>query len=112
MIRALQSSTKTSLRIDNGGLLCLQLLMSSPGPKGANSEAFTQFSVSSALSPIIFDPEYFYSVCPLTRSKFDVVQVRKRHDVSPGVSHSSDTCTTGSMYKTPLLVEPHSKPSK
>jgi len=43
-IRALQNSTKTSLRIDNGGLLCLQLLMPSPGPRGGHSEAFVQFS--------------------------------------------------------------------
>jgi len=42
-IRALQNSTKTSLRVDNGGLLCLQLLMPSPRPRGGNSEAFTEF---------------------------------------------------------------------
>ncbi|KAF9654082.1 Rad1-domain-containing protein [Thelephora ganbajun] len=42
-IRALQNSTKTSLRIDNEGFLCLQLLMPSPGPRGGNSEAFTEF---------------------------------------------------------------------
>ncbi|CAL1703417.1 unnamed protein product [Somion occarium] len=42
--RALQHSTKTSVRIDEGGLLSLQLIIPSPrmrGPKAA--EAFTEF---------------------------------------------------------------------
>lgn len=48
-LRALQSSTKTSLRIDEEGLLSLQFLMPSPKPKGAagaTSDAFIEFRVS------------------------------------------------------------------
>ncbi|KAF5386954.1 hypothetical protein D9615_001940 [Tricholomella constricta] len=41
-LRALQSSTKTSLRIDEEGLLSLQFLMPSPKPRGA-SDAFIEF---------------------------------------------------------------------
>ncbi|KAJ8522644.1 hypothetical protein ONZ45_g788 [Pleurotus djamor] len=45
-IRALQSSTKTSLRIDATGLMSLQFLMPSPSPKGkakSGSDAFIEF---------------------------------------------------------------------
>ncbi|RDB24017.1 Cell cycle checkpoint protein RAD1 [Hypsizygus marmoreus] len=45
-LRALQSSTKTSLRIDEEGLLSLQFLMPSPKPKGAggtSTDAFIEF---------------------------------------------------------------------
>ncbi|KAI0320312.1 Rad1/Rec1/Rad17 [Amylostereum chailletii] len=42
-LKALQSSTKTSLRIDGEGLLSLQFLMPSPKPKGGTSEAFIEF---------------------------------------------------------------------
>ncbi|KAA1477107.1 Rad1-domain-containing protein [Dentipellis sp. KUC8613] len=42
-LRALQSSTKTSLRIDEEGLLSLQFLMPSPKPRGGMSEAFIEF---------------------------------------------------------------------
>ncbi|GLB35461.1 putative repair protein Rad1/Rec1/Rad17 [Lyophyllum shimeji] len=45
-LRALQNSTKTSLRIDEEGLLSLQFLMPSPKPKGASgqsSDAFIDF---------------------------------------------------------------------
>ncbi|TFK34832.1 Rad1/Rec1/Rad17 [Crucibulum laeve] len=45
-LRALQSSTKTSLRIDEEGLLSLQFLMPSPKPKSATGEttdAFIEF---------------------------------------------------------------------
>ncbi|KAG5642405.1 hypothetical protein DXG03_002837 [Asterophora parasitica] len=41
-LRALQSSTKTSLRIDEDGLLSLQFLMPSPKPK-SGSDAFIEF---------------------------------------------------------------------
>ncbi|KAG6850414.1 hypothetical protein H0H93_013639 [Arthromyces matolae] len=40
-VRAMQSSTKTSLRIDEDGLLSLQFLM--PSPKGGASDAFIEF---------------------------------------------------------------------
>ncbi|KAH0584433.1 Cell cycle checkpoint protein RAD1 [Termitomyces sp. J132] len=40
-LRALQSSTKTSLRIDEDGLLSLQFLM--PSPRGGASDAFIEF---------------------------------------------------------------------
>ena len=45
--RALSSSTKTSLRIDEGGLLSLQFLMPSPVSTsgGKKSEAFIEFRV-------------------------------------------------------------------
>ncbi|KAF8162854.1 Rad1/Rec1/Rad17 [Crassisporium funariophilum] len=44
-LRALQSSTKTSLRIDDRGLLSLQFIMPSPKPKGASggADAFIEF---------------------------------------------------------------------
>ncbi|KAJ7090378.1 Rad1/Rec1/Rad17 [Mycena belliarum] len=43
-LRALQSSSKTSLRIDDEGLLSLQFLMPLPGPKAeGTSEAFIEF---------------------------------------------------------------------
>ncbi|KAG6845217.1 hypothetical protein H0H87_012544 [Tephrocybe sp. NHM501043] len=45
-LRALQSSTKTSLRIDEGGLLSLQFLM--PSLKGGTSDAFIEFRVSDS----------------------------------------------------------------
>jgi cell cycle checkpoint protein len=52
-LKALNSSTKTSLRIDDEGLLSLQFLMPSPRPKGAlgpaptaGTEAFIEFRVS------------------------------------------------------------------
>ena len=53
-LRALQSSTKTSLRIDDEGLLSLQFLMPSPKPRGGggdggSSEAFIEFRVSFAV---------------------------------------------------------------
>ena len=48
--RALQSSTKTSLRIDAEGLLSLQFLMPSPKPRGGTSDAFVEFRVSLAVS--------------------------------------------------------------
>jgi hypothetical protein len=45
-LRALQSSTKTSLRIDDEGLLSLQFLMPSPKVKAeASSDAFIEFRV-------------------------------------------------------------------
>ncbi|KAG6898234.1 hypothetical protein C0992_002248 [Termitomyces sp. T32_za158] len=40
-LRALQSSTKTSLRIDEDGLLSLQFLM--PSPRSGGSDAFIEF---------------------------------------------------------------------
>lgn len=51
-LRALQSSTKTSLRIDKEGLLSFQLLMPSPKPKGGGgdtADAFIEFRVSIVL---------------------------------------------------------------
>ncbi|KAF7359202.1 Cell cycle checkpoint protein RAD1 [Mycena sanguinolenta] len=42
-LRALQSSTKTSLRIDDEGLLSLQFLMPSPTKIAADSQAFIEF---------------------------------------------------------------------
>lgn len=51
-LRAVQSSTKTSLRIDNDGLLSLQFMMPAPKAKdgGAeNSSAFIDFQVRSYL---------------------------------------------------------------
>lgn len=44
-LRALQNSTKTSLRIDREGLLALQFLMPSPKPRGGTSDAFIEFRV-------------------------------------------------------------------
>lgn len=53
LLKALNSSTKTSLRIDDEGLLSLQFLMPSPRAKGAlgpaqnsGTEAFIEFRVS------------------------------------------------------------------
>jgi cell cycle checkpoint protein len=51
MLKALNSSTKTSLRIDDEGLLSLQFLMPSPrprialGPQADSVEAFIEFRV-------------------------------------------------------------------
>ncbi|KAI0059048.1 Rad1-domain-containing protein [Artomyces pyxidatus] len=42
-LKALQSSTKTSLRIDEDGLLSLQLMMPSPRPTGGVSQALIEF---------------------------------------------------------------------
>ncbi|KAH6918975.1 Rad1/Rec1/Rad17 [Coprinopsis sp. MPI-PUGE-AT-0042] len=42
-LRALSSSTKTSLRIDEDGLLSLQFLMPSPKPRGEATDAFIEF---------------------------------------------------------------------
>ena len=47
-MRALQSSTKTSLRIDSEGLLSLQFLMPSPKPKGGSADAFIEFRVRAS----------------------------------------------------------------
>jgi cell cycle checkpoint protein len=48
-LRALQSSTKTSLRIDEDGLLSLQFLMPNPKPRtlghGGSRDAFIEFRV-------------------------------------------------------------------
>lgn len=51
-LRALQSSTKTSLRIEEDGLLSLQFLMPSPKPKtapGGSTDAFIEFRVGVSL---------------------------------------------------------------
>lgn len=59
-LRALQSSTKTSLRIDDEGLLSLQFLMPSPPkPRGGPgtdepSSAFIEFRVSACLFSSLF----------------------------------------------------------
>jgi cell cycle checkpoint protein len=57
-IRALASSTKTSLRIDHEGLLSLQFLMPSPRPKasigGDKQEAFIDFVASSIHSRAVW----------------------------------------------------------
>ena len=47
-LRALQSSTKTSLRIDEEGLLSLQFLMPSPKARAVDggADAFIEFRVS------------------------------------------------------------------
>ncbi|KAI0042109.1 Rad1-domain-containing protein [Auriscalpium vulgare] len=42
-LKALGSSAKTSLRIDEDGLLSLQFLMPSPKPRGGTSQAFVEF---------------------------------------------------------------------
>lgn len=47
-LKALQGSTKTSLRIDDEGLLSLQFLMPSPKPRGGIVEAFIEFRVCLA----------------------------------------------------------------
>ena len=44
-LRALQSSTKTSLRIDDEGLLSLQFLVPVPKPRGGQSDSFIEFRV-------------------------------------------------------------------
>lgn len=47
-IKALQSSIKTSLRIDEDGLLSLQFLMPSSKPRAAGgTDAFIEFRVST-----------------------------------------------------------------
>lgn len=49
--RALQNSTKTSLRIDDDGLLSLQFLMPSPRVRpGKSANAFVEFRVRPACS--------------------------------------------------------------
>ena len=51
-LRALQSSTKTSLRIDEDGLLSIQFLMPNPRLKhnhGGTRDAFIEFRVRSLL---------------------------------------------------------------
>lgn len=48
-IRALQSSTKTSLRIETEGLLSLQFLVPVPKAKGVgSSDSFIEFRVCAA----------------------------------------------------------------
>lgn len=42
-LRALQSSTKTSLRIDDEGLLSLQFLVPVPKPRAGLSDSFIEF---------------------------------------------------------------------
>ncbi|KAH9939601.1 Rad1-domain-containing protein [Amylocystis lapponica] len=42
-LRALQSSTKTSLRINTEGLLSLQLIMPAPRPGGGTAQSFIEF---------------------------------------------------------------------
>lgn len=56
-LRALQSSLKTSLRIDEEGLLSMQFMMPAPRrPGGRRSEAFIEFWVSMHLRyPSDFD---------------------------------------------------------
>lgn len=50
-IRALQNSTKTSLRIDSEGLMSMQFLMPSPSVRSrAGADAFIEFRVSRAYS--------------------------------------------------------------
>lgn len=49
-MKALQSSTKTSLRIDDDGLLSLQFLMPSPKVRGGGGDAFIEFRVSSLIA--------------------------------------------------------------
>lgn len=49
-LRALQSSLKTSLRIDEEGLLSMQFMMPAPRRQGGRrSEAFIEFWVSTHL---------------------------------------------------------------
>jgi cell cycle checkpoint protein len=48
-LRALQNSTKTSLRIDDDGLLSLQFMMPSPKPRGGLSTAFIDYRVCTHL---------------------------------------------------------------
>ncbi|KXN88090.1 Cell cycle checkpoint protein RAD1 [Leucoagaricus sp. SymC.cos] len=59
-LRAVSSSTKTSLRIDDDGLLSLQFMMPSPkarGTDGGDSSAFIDFQVMYSSSPsMIFSP--------------------------------------------------------
>lgn len=52
-LRALQSSLKTSLRIDEEGLLSMQFMMPAPRrPGGRRSEAFIEFWVSVYTHPL------------------------------------------------------------
>jgi cell cycle checkpoint protein len=44
-LRALQNSTKTSLRIEEEGLLSLQFLVPVPKPRGGMSDSFIEFRV-------------------------------------------------------------------
>ena len=61
-MRALQSSTKTSLRMDEEGLLGLQFLMPSPRPRGSahsGTDGFIEYRVrfvNSQMSQILFEP--------------------------------------------------------
>ena len=54
-MRALQSSSKTSLRIDDEGLLSMQFMMPGPRRQGRErSQAFIEFWVSARLQPPSF----------------------------------------------------------
>lgn len=44
-LRALQNSTKTSLRLEQEGLLSLQFLVPVPRPRGGMSDSFIEFRV-------------------------------------------------------------------
>lgn len=48
-LRALSSSTKTSMRIDEDGLLSLQFLMPKPRSNSADPEGFVEFRVRLSL---------------------------------------------------------------
>jgi hypothetical protein len=52
--RALASSTKTSLRIEEKGLLSLQFLMPSGGRQKKGNDAFIEFRVSFDLILLVF----------------------------------------------------------
>lgn len=49
-LRALQNSKKTSLRMDDEGLLSLQFLVPVPKPRGGQSDSFIEFRVSPITS--------------------------------------------------------------
>jgi cell cycle checkpoint protein len=51
-LRALQNSTKTSLRIEDEGLLSLQFLVPVPKPRGGMSDSFIEFRVGFFLFTI------------------------------------------------------------
>ena len=68
-LRALQSSTKTSLRIDDEGLLSLQFLMPTPKPRGGTSDAFIEFRVRVPLVSHIWPTERFFSASRLKKSR-------------------------------------------
>ncbi len=48
-LKALQNSAKTSLRIDENGLLSLQFLSSSISPRGGAVDSILDFKVSAVL---------------------------------------------------------------